>query len=203
MYSSQKIYFCSDPEDLKSRLSRDSSSSLICPRRDGCTLTIALRPKSNGTEGTTRAAGSRSQALSLPKAPHGDMVIAALRILVGSTSSYIPSKIYVQGRPVDLTPRVKKWYSLPLTDEEIALSIRNGILSVGIGQAFDSSSNIVVDSVEVYAAERSSIETWLPKSYRRAPHLETSSSTSIITDSLTISFERDRALEQPNIMLSS
>lgn len=165
MHSSQNLYFCSDPEDLKSRLSRDSSSSLICPRRDGCTLTIALRPKSNGTEGTTRAGGSRSQALSLPKAPHGDMVIAALRILVGSTSSYIPSKIYVQGRPVDLTPRVKKWYSLPLTDEEIALSIRNGILSVGIGQAFDSSSNIVVDSVEVYAAERSSIETWLPKSY--------------------------------------
>jgi hypothetical protein len=60
---------------------------------------------------------------------------------------------------------VKKWYSLPLTDEEIALGIRNGLVSVGIGQSFDSSNNVVVDSIEVYAAERSSIESWLPKSY--------------------------------------
>ena len=84
---------------------------------------------------------------------------------MGSTSNYIPSKIYLQGRPVDLTPRVKKWYSLPLTDEEIALSVRSGMLTIGIGPSFDSSNNVVVDSIEVYAAKRKSIETWLPKSY--------------------------------------
>lgn len=158
----------SDPDELKSRLSRESSSSLICPKREGCTLTISLRPKSREAE-VSRPGDSRPQSKS-PQAqiPTGDWVIAAIRILVGSTSNYIPSKIYVQGRPVDLTPRVKKWYSLPLTDEEIALSIRNGLVSIGIGQSFDSSNNIVVDSIEVYAADRKSIESWLPKSYFEA-----------------------------------
>jgi hypothetical protein len=156
------IHFCccvsyfSDPDDLKTRLSRDSSIFLMCPRREGCTLTVSLRQKR--TETAENDEKSQSQK--------GDLVIAALRILVGSTSSdVIPSKIYVEGRPVDLTPGVKKWYSLPLTEEEIALSVRNGLVSVGIGQAFDSSHSPSVDSIEVYAAERQIVDKWLPKSY--------------------------------------
>lgn len=148
-------YF-SDPDDLKTRLSRDSSIFLMCPRREGCTLTVSLRQKRTDTAENDQ--NSQSQK--------GDLVIAALRILVGSTSSdVIPSKIYVEGRPVDLTPGVKKWYSLPLTEEEIALSVRNGLVSVGIGPAFDSSQSPSIDSIEVYAAERQIVDKWLPKSY--------------------------------------
>lgn len=138
---------CSDPDDLKARLLRDSGSSLICPTREGCTLTISLR----------------NNPLFEPDAKN--LAIVAVRVLVGSTSNYIPSKLYVQGRPVDLTPRVKKWYCLPLTNEEIALAMRNGFMSLGIGPSFDSSSNIIIDSIEVFGAERASFESWLPKAY--------------------------------------
>jgi hypothetical protein len=150
----------SDPEDLKTRLSRDSSVFLMCPRREGCTLTVSIRQKHIEGGETSRTNDKKSQS------EKGDFVIAALRILVGSTSpDNIPSKIYIEGRPVDITPGVKKWYSLPLTEEEIALSTRNGLVSVGIGQSFDSSNNPLVDSVEVYTAERRMVDDWLPKSY--------------------------------------
>jgi hypothetical protein len=155
---------CSDASDLKSRLSRDSSSSFLCSKREGCTLTISLKAtlSNSGNQKSPLADSSAHQQIQTPPA---DPVIAALRILVGSTSNYIPSKIHVQGRPVDLTPRVKKWYCLPLTDEEIALSLRNGFVTVGIGPSFDSSSSIVVDSIEVYATERKTVDAWLPKEY--------------------------------------
>ncbi len=91
--------------------------------------------------------------------------IVALRLLVGSNISQVPSKVFIQGRPVDLTPRVKKWYSLPLTNEEIALGVRHGIVSIGIGPPFDSSSSSSVDSIEVYVTERERLAKWIPMSY--------------------------------------
>ena len=158
--------FCSDPADVKSRLSRDSSSSFLCPRREGCTLTISIRPDTTKASSTRQKKSDDSSSLNQnPRTLPLDPVIAGLRILVGSTSNYIPSKIYLQGRPVDLTPRLKKWYCLPLTDEEIAMSMRNGFVTVGIGPSFDSSTSIVVDSIEVYAAERKTVEGWLPTEY--------------------------------------
>ena len=140
----------SDPEALKSRLLRDTGSSLICPR-EGCTLTITLRKSSEG--------------LGKFVYDENKLIIAAVRVLVGSTSNCIPSKIYIQGRPIDLVPRVKKWYSLPLTKEEIALAVRNGFMSLAIGPSFDTSNNAVIDSIEVFAMERSHLESSLPKSY--------------------------------------
>jgi hypothetical protein len=104
-----------------------------------------------------------------------DLLIAAIRVLVGSSSNYIPSKLYVQGRPIDITPRVKKWYSLPLTKEEMALSIRNGFVSIGIGPSFDSTGNCVIDSIEVYGARRSSTKKWLRKAYFSTEHSSQSS----------------------------
>lgn len=91
--------------------------------------------------------------------------IVALRVLVGSNTSQVPSKVYIQGRPVDLTPRLKKWYSLPLTNEEITLGIRNGIISLGIGPPFDPSNSSSVDSVEVYVVEREKLAGWIQVSY--------------------------------------
>lgn len=112
-------------------------------------------------------------------------MIAAVRILVGSTFNNIPSTVCIQGRPVDLTPRAKKWYCLPLTNEEIALSVRNGLVSVGIGRTFDSTSNVIIDAMEVYGVERHIVDTYLPKRYfatgdaaqtnlSRVPHVQPS-----------------------------
>jgi hypothetical protein len=123
-------------------------------------LTVSLKP--NQSEGV-----DTNKTIDLtPQSHNRDLVIVAIRILVGSTSSdCIPSKIFIQGRPVDLTPGVKKWYSVPLTKEEIAMSIRNGLVSVGIGPSFEASHNPLVDSVEVYAAERETVQEWLPRAY--------------------------------------
>lgn len=136
---------------------RDSTSALVCRDREGCTLWLSLRPrKGNHTFGSIGA---------LKKPLEKNYVISGLRILVGSSSKETPSKIYIQGRPIELIARLKKWYSIPLTDEEVALGVRNGSVSVGIGPSLDSSSDVVVDALEVYATARESIESWLPTSY--------------------------------------
>ena len=112
----------------------------MSPRREGCTLTISLGPKSQ------------------------NLAIMAVRFQVGSTSSdSIPKKVFVQGRPVELAAGIKKWYSISLSDEEIALTMRSGVLGIGISQAFDATSNPLLDSLEVYAVERQAIESWLPR----------------------------------------
>lgn len=149
---------CSDSAELKSRLLRDRSSSLVCHSRDGCTISISLRPK-NRQKSNLLLDESTGKGLETTHA------IVALRIMVGSTPGNVPSKIFVQGRPVDLTPRMKKWYSMPLTNEEIALGVRNGMIAVGIGPCFDSSNNSSVDSIEVYAIEREEAAAWIPKTY--------------------------------------
>lgn len=158
----------SDGDDFKTRLSRDSGQSFVCPNRNGCTITVSLCGKE---------AADTSSSNALPKdkdSSCGQLVIAAIRILVGSSFGGIPSRIVIQGRPLDLTPRAKKWYSLPLTKEEIALGVRSGFISVGIERPFDSSSSIVIDAMEVYGMDRESLEQWLPKSYAY-PNISTAS----------------------------
>lgn len=150
----------SDGDDLKTKFSRDSGQSFVCPNRSGCTITVSLRDK----EATSIPS---SDVLPTDKGPSasGSLVIAAIRILVGSSFAGIPSRVVVQGRPLDLTPRVKKWYCVPLTKDEIALGVRSGFVSVGIERPFDSSSSIVIDAIEVYGLQRELLEEWLPKSY--------------------------------------
>jgi hypothetical protein len=94
-----------------------------------------------------------------------ELVIVTLRLLVGTTmTEFIPKYVSVEGRRVWLRPEVKKWYDLPLTAEEIALGLRNGFVSIGIGPSFDSGNNPLVDAIEVYAARRGRISHWLPLS---------------------------------------
>jgi len=147
-----------DSVDLKSKLLRDRSSSLVCHRREGCTIAISLRAP-------PQRRISADAEDSIEKTLDRTHAIVALRLLVGSNTTQVPSKVFVQGRPVDLTPRVKKWYSLPLTNEEIALGVRNGMVSIGIGSPFDSSSSSSVDSIEVYVTEREKISDWISTSY--------------------------------------
>lgn len=153
--------FGSDHKEIKKKLARDNTMFLMSPRREGCSLIVSIQADEElgpaETIGTSR--GSDENAAT----QKNKFVIAAVRILVGSTASdCIPRKFVIEGRPVHLTPGLKKWYSLPLTDEEIALSIRNGFTTIGISQSFDSSNNSLIDAVEIYATEREKISSWVP-----------------------------------------
>ena len=83
------------------------------------------------------------------------LAIVAIRLLIGSTTTdYLPREVTVMGRPLKLAQGVKRWYDMPLTDEEIMLGIRSGFVCVSIGASFDKSNNPIIDAVEVYCKKR-------------------------------------------------
>lgn len=156
-----------ESDSIKSKLSPNNSAYFMCPARDGSTITISLE-KADHQQNTRRrqddSNGGRSSPL-LCELIERDLVIVALRLLVGSTETeFIPKYVSVEGRRVWLKPDLKKHYDLPLTAEEIASSLRNGFVSLGIGPSFDSGNNPLIDAVEVYAAKREQICHWLPLS---------------------------------------
>jgi hypothetical protein len=62
------------------------------------------------------------------------------------------------GRPIKLTENMKRWYDIPLTDEEIILGVCNDFVSIGVSASFDFAKNPpLVDAVEVYAQERTKL----------------------------------------------
>jgi hypothetical protein len=152
-----------DSLDLRSKLSRDSTASVVCAQREGCFLRIAIAPKSDENPVQIQSDGQSKKLAS--GTVDDDLAIAAIRVLVGSSVDYMPTKIYVQGRQIDVTPRVKRWYNIALTDEEIVMGLRIGFVSLWIGPAFDVSNAPVFDSVEVFALEKSHIEAIVPRSY--------------------------------------
>jgi hypothetical protein len=91
-----------------------------------------------------------------------DLAIVALRLLVGCSTVTTPQEISVMGRAVKPEPGKKKWYAFYLTAQEVAQSLRNGLVSVEIGRAVDLSCYAELDGLEVYALERGSIQKWLP-----------------------------------------
>jgi hypothetical protein len=181
---SDSLLFSSDQEsgidskELKSRLARDSSTSFTCPRREGCCLTISLVSNNKETIGRSKSA---------TKPP--ELVISAIRVLIGSSSDCMPSKISVQGRAILIsTPRLKRWYNIPLTEEEIARGVRTGFVSLWVGQSFDPTNSPVLDSVEVFASERKTVESFIPRNYfasNSTPNLEESSNPELKTHVLS------------------
>jgi hypothetical protein len=91
-----------------------------------------------------------------------DYIVAAVRVLVGSTSRTVPRYVKVLGRSHDMTVGVKRWYTIMLSAQEIAYAVRNGFISLDIGPCHDSTCNPALNSVEVYALERRKIELWFP-----------------------------------------
>jgi hypothetical protein len=61
-----------------------------------------------------------------------------------------------------LLDSTKRWYSFPLSAQEIALAVRSGFVMVEVEASADSISYPVIDAVEVYASERRDIENLLP-----------------------------------------
>lgn len=162
-------------------MSRDSNVFLMSPQREGCTLTLSLKKSCQSIDSSGSPKGT-----PIGPSPASHLVIAAVRILVGSTATdCIPRTVRIQGRLVSLQKGLKKWYSLSLTDQEIALSARTGIVTVGISQAHEASSNALVDAVEVYAMEKKEIASWLPTTLSNrfcgvSNQIETCTDTSLV-----------------------
>jgi hypothetical protein len=128
---------------LKSRLSRDSSLSLTCPR-EGCCLSFSIKP-------------------SIASTTVKNLVISAIRVLIGSAPDSMPSKLWVQGRKIEVTPHVKRWYNIPLTVEEIALGVRGGCVSLRIAPTLDLTHRPILESLEVFGSNRDSVV--IPQTY--------------------------------------
>lgn len=94
------------------------------------------------------------------------LVIAGIRILLGSSKpECMPRKVVILGRPVQFTQGMKRWYDIPFTDEEILIGARTGFISVCFGGSFDSARDFTaIDSIEVYAQERSKMSNLFPVS---------------------------------------
>lgn len=125
-----------DPNTIKRKLSLNNTDCVVCPSREGCTLTASLR-----------MTGEPSLA------------IVAVRLLVGSMPDLVPREVIVMGsgRSIKLMKNMKRWYDFHLTDEEILLSMRNGFVTIWISSCHDSSSASIIDSVEVYARARADL----------------------------------------------
>ncbi|KAI2506062.1 zinc ion binding protein [Fragilaria crotonensis] len=154
-------------DSIKEKLSSKNSVYLMSPSRDGCTVTVTL-------EGPVEVSklGDREIAdlpMDIPNlddmGKHTvDLAIVALRFLVGSTNTdCVPSRLFVHGRPFQLTPNVKRWYDVPLTMEEVLMAVRSGSVSVGLGPTFESGNSPMVDAIEVYAVERNRIRHLVPQ----------------------------------------
>ena len=155
-----------EPELVKKKLSISSVDFVTSPSKDGCTFTVTLR--SNKQNDLNRNESSKKDCKLICKTTNTDkanenfaapakFAIVAIRILVGSTrTEYLPREFVVMGRPIKPKQGMKRWYDIPLTDEEILLGVRSGFVTIGIGTSFDLSSNqgALIDAVEVYAQER-------------------------------------------------
>lgn len=166
-FNSHSALRSGNSESIKEKLPSKNSVCLMSPSRDGCTVTVAL-------EGRVEVSklGDREIADSPMDIPHlddmgkhtVDLVIVALRFLVGSTSTdCLPSSLFVQGRPFQLAPNVKRWYDVPLTLEEVLMALRSGSVSVGLGPTFETGNSPIVDAIEVYAVERKKIRHLIPQ----------------------------------------
>ena len=132
-------------EEVRLKLNRDNDLFLMGPTGYGFGLSLVLKPR------TFDRLENRKY-------------IAALRILVGSTSSNsVPRKVLIQGRSLECTPATKKWYCHILTSQEVALAVRNGFLSIFVGPSFDCSTSPVIDALEVFAVDREVIDRWHPQ----------------------------------------
>jgi hypothetical protein len=154
------MFFCSDSDGIKAKLSPKNSLYLMSPSRDGCTISVSLIDHVDVSKLAV-------DEMDSPVAKKGEnrfeeLVVVALRILVGSTTTdCVPSKLFIQGRPVAIS-REKRWHDLPLTLEEVIVAVRSGVISIGVGPAVDSGNNPLIDSMEVYAIEKRKILNLFP-----------------------------------------
>jgi hypothetical protein len=124
------------------RLLRENDEFFESTKAEGFTMNISLNPS-----------GSENESA---------LIIAAIRVQVGrSSTSRIPSRLFVEGRRLVLKKDVEDWYSFVLTAEEVARSVRKGFVTLKVDRSHLLGSTPVVDAVEVYATPGSKIGEWL------------------------------------------
>jgi hypothetical protein len=138
--------------NAKRKLVTGSSDYIISRSKEGCTFIMSLQPQTK--------AGSDYAKIKLDDP--SKYAIVAVRILLGTNSAdFTPKEIYVMGRAIKPARQKKRWYDVPLSDEEIMLGTRCGFVPIFVsGGAGADQSQAIVDSIEVYAEER-----------RKLPHL--------------------------------
>ena len=109
-----------DPTLIKKKLGLNNNEFVICPSREGCTLTTRITPSATSTKLQV------TEPVTKTTVPEKDLVIVAVRVLVGSMPELIPNHVVIMGRTIKMEKSVKRWYDFPLTDEEVLLSQRNG-----------------------------------------------------------------------------
>jgi len=154
----------------KRKLSITSGEFIISPFKEGCTLSVSLCSSDGPTKLDSLKKFPRIKAAKLNEKKEDKgvdeetLVIVAVRILLGSTTTeYLPKEISVMGRQIKLTPGTKRWYDVPLTDEEILLGVTSGFVTISIGASCEGTKNPpIVDSVEVYAQEKNKLSYLFP-----------------------------------------
>lgn len=138
------------PEETKTKLLRENDGFVRSPEINGFTLNIS-----------TEAFIDHKESL------RGGIVIAAVRLLVGSTEiESIPQYICVQGNRIDMVPGEKRWYAVHLTMQGVIAGMRSGVISVFISKTFGGISKAIIDGLELHGIERSTIESWVPTSVK-------------------------------------
>lgn len=144
--------FSEDKATLKRKLCTGGQEYVVCSSRDGCTLTLSLQRNNTHVPQTTSSFDPSAHA------------IVAVRFLLGtSQTDYFPKEVSVLGRQLKVHRQKKRWYDVPLTDEEIMLVVRSGVISISLLGTTDSEKNDpTIDAIEVYADERANLRHLFP-----------------------------------------
>ena len=144
---------------VKEKLKINNVDFMSCSSRQGCTLALSLRKNEKNNDKAKRNNKQDSLGSSESSGHYlSSIVIVAVRILIGSsTTEYLPQQMYVMGRSIKLIEGAKRWYDVPLTNEEIYLGVRTGNVTIGIVGSNDSSNCPIIDAVEVYGKQRADL----------------------------------------------
>lgn len=147
-----------DADSAKNKLSISNSEFVVSPSREGCTFTLSLG-KCRSRKYSKDESKKKKRSDYECESNMAKYVIVAVRVLVGSAASEsLPRQITLMGRPIKLVQGAKRWYDLPLTDEEICLAVRSGFVCMNISSCYDIANTPCVDAIEAYVLERSQIK---------------------------------------------
>ncbi len=159
--SADEVIFSGDgveesSSETKKKLSTGSNEYVVSPTKDGCTFIVSLQ-KSDDSKKLVKSIPSTSQQTK-------NQIIVAVRLLLGANNTdFTPREVSVMGRPIKSTRDKKRWYDVPLTDEEIIVGVRTGFVSICIGGAIEGDrSQVLVDSIEVYSKDKAELAHLFP-----------------------------------------
>ncbi|KAF2077723.1 hypothetical protein CYY_000970 [Polysphondylium violaceum] len=83
-------------------------------------------------------------------------VICGIRVLVGNASvKHIPTEFRIYNRVIPVKEGMKRWYDIPLTNEEALKSSKK--VTLVAGPSFTLGNSPIIDQIEVYGKAKSSI----------------------------------------------